>query len=82
MLDLEFEKLAPEEWEIATIIGEVNFHLIIFNLHDTKILQIIKAMTYLLNIVPACELHIDSVRLSIYGNIKLGKDNLPPVCLG
>ena len=27
MLDLEFERLAPEEWEIATIIGEVNpFH--------------------------------------------------------
>jgi serine/threonine protein kinase len=24
MLDLEFERFAPEEWEIATIIGEVN----------------------------------------------------------
>ncbi|PMD55312.1 uncharacterized protein K444DRAFT_483653, partial [Hyaloscypha bicolor E] len=55
MLDLEFERLPPEEWEIATIIGEV-----------------INAMTYLLNTVPACELHIDSVRLSLQGDIKLG----------
>ncbi|KAH8797475.1 hypothetical protein F5882DRAFT_255235, partial [Hyaloscypha sp. PMI_1271] len=55
MLDLEFKRLAPEEWEIATIIGEV-----------------IKAMTYLLNTVPACGLHIDSVRLSLKGDVKLG----------
>ena len=24
MLDLQFKRLAPEEWEIATIIAEVN----------------------------------------------------------
>lgn len=38
MLDLEFERLAPEEWEIATIVGEVNFHLFIFSLHDAEFL--------------------------------------------
>ncbi|KAH8674848.1 hypothetical protein BGZ60DRAFT_372764, partial [Tricladium varicosporioides] len=58
LLDLEFKRLAPEEWEIATIIAEV-----------------IKAMTYLLDTLPVCELYIDSVRLSLQGSVKLG---MPP----
>ncbi|KAG9240409.1 hypothetical protein BJ878DRAFT_430352 [Calycina marina] len=55
LFDLEFKRLVPEEWEVATIIAEV-----------------IKAMTYLLDTLPTCELHIDSVRLSLQGDVKLG----------
>ncbi|KAH7363991.1 hypothetical protein BKA65DRAFT_127134 [Rhexocercosporidium sp. MPI-PUGE-AT-0058] len=54
LLDLEFKRLAPEEWEIATIIAEV-----------------IKGMTYLLDTLPTSELHIDSVRVSLQGDVKL-----------
>jgi hypothetical protein len=32
-------------------------------------------MTYLLDTVPACGLHIDSVRLLLKGDIKLGMTN-------
>lgn len=32
-------------------------------------------MTYLLNTLPICELHIDSVRLSLQGDVKLGMAN-------
>jgi hypothetical protein len=39
-------------------------------------MQIIKAMTYLLDTVPNCELYIDSVRLSLHGDVKLG---MPPI---
>jgi hypothetical protein len=35
-------------------------------------MQVIKAMTYLLDTLPTCELHIDSVRLSLQGDVKLG----------
>lgn len=55
LVDLDFKRLAPEEWEVATIIAEVT-----------------KAMTYLLQTLPTCELHIDSVRLSLQGDVKLG----------
>jgi len=34
-------------------------------------------MTYLLDTVPACGLHIDSVRLSLKGDVKLGMTNPP-----
>ncbi|KAF8852950.1 hypothetical protein BDZ45DRAFT_762790 [Acephala macrosclerotiorum] len=65
LFDLEFKRLVPEEWEIATIIAEV-----------------IKAMTYLLDTLPTCELHIDSVRLSLQGDVKLGMPPHPIVCRG
>ena len=39
-------------------------------------MQVIKAMTYLLDIVLTCELYIDSVRLSLQGDVKLG---MPPI---
>ncbi|KAH9206345.1 hypothetical protein DL95DRAFT_269439, partial [Leptodontidium sp. 2 PMI_412] len=55
LLDLEFKRLAPEEWEIATIIAEI-----------------IKGMNYLLDTLPSSELHIDSVRVSLQGDVKLG----------
>jgi hypothetical protein len=35
-------------------------------------------MTYLLDTLPMCELHIDSVRLSLQGDVKLG---MPPIPL-
>jgi hypothetical protein len=35
-------------------------------------------MTYLLDTLPTCELHIDSVRLSLQGDVKLG---IPPIPL-
>src|SRR5580700_2367714 len=35
-------------------------------------------MTYLLDTVPTCGLHIDSVRLSLQGGVKLG---MPPILL-
>jgi hypothetical protein len=38
--------------------------------------QVIKAMTYLLDTMPTCELYIDSVRLSLQGDVKLG---MPPI---
>jgi hypothetical protein len=40
-----------------------------------KMLKVVKAMTYLLNTMPTCELHIDSVRLSLQGDVKLGMTN-------
>ena len=43
----------------------------------TELLQVIKGMTYLLDTLPACELHIDSVRLSIQGDVKLGTPSHP-----
>ncbi|KAH8587327.1 hypothetical protein B0O99DRAFT_527010 [Bisporella sp. PMI_857] len=56
LLELAFNTLSPEEWEIATIIAEV-----------------CKAMVYLLDVLPVCEIHIDSVRVSLQGHVKLGK---------
>ncbi|KAG9248446.1 hypothetical protein BJ878DRAFT_412731 [Calycina marina] len=38
----------------------------------TIISEVIKAMTYLLDTLPTCELHMDSVRLSLQGDVKLG----------
>jgi hypothetical protein len=35
-------------------------------------MQVIKAMIYVLDTVPTCELRIDSVRLSLFGDVKLG----------
>ncbi|OBT48437.1 hypothetical protein VE00_01408 [Pseudogymnoascus sp. WSF 3629] len=57
LLDLDFSRLPPEEWEIATIIAEI-----------------IKAMTYLLSTLPASEISIESVRLSLQGDVKLVHD--------
>ena len=39
-------------------------------------MQVIKAMTYLLDTVATCELYIDSVRLSLQGDVKIG---MPPI---
>ncbi|KFY02005.1 hypothetical protein V490_00688 [Pseudogymnoascus sp. VKM F-3557] len=61
LLDLDFSRLPPEEWEIATIIAEI-----------------IKAMTYVLTTLPASEISIESVRLSLQGDVKLG---MPPIQL-
>ncbi|KFZ04248.1 hypothetical protein V502_10296 [Pseudogymnoascus sp. VKM F-4520 (FW-2644)] len=55
LLDLDFSRLPPEEWEIATIIAEI-----------------MKAMTYLMSTLPVSEISIDSVRLSLQGDVKLG----------
>ncbi|KFY03895.1 hypothetical protein V490_00061 [Pseudogymnoascus sp. VKM F-3557] len=55
LLDLDFSRFPPEEWEIATIIAEI-----------------IKAMSYLLSTLPASEISIESVRLSLQGDVKLG----------
>jgi hypothetical protein len=46
------------------------------DLKYTETVQVIKAMTYLLDTVPTCELCIDSVRLSLHGDVKLG---MPPI---
>ncbi|CZR65310.1 uncharacterized protein PAC_15210 [Phialocephala subalpina] len=54
LLDLGFQLLPPEEWEIATV---------------TK--YVLKALSYLLETFPAEEIQIDSVRLSVMGQIKL-----------
>jgi hypothetical protein len=45
--------------------------LALCDLKYTETVQVIKAMTYLLDTVPTCELHIDSVRLSLQGDVKL-----------
>ncbi|OBT39263.1 hypothetical protein VE00_10171 [Pseudogymnoascus sp. WSF 3629] len=57
LLDLQFNRLPPEEWEIATIVSEI-----------------INAMAYLLKMFPGFEIHIDSVRLSLQGDVKLVHD--------
>ncbi|KFY31578.1 hypothetical protein V493_00986 [Pseudogymnoascus sp. VKM F-4281 (FW-2241)] len=57
LLDLDFSRLPPEEWEVATIIAEI-----------------IKAMTYLLSILPASEISIESVKFSLQGDVKLVHD--------
>ncbi|ELR08397.1 hypothetical protein VC83_03542 [Pseudogymnoascus destructans] len=57
LLDLDFSRLPPEEWEIATIVAEI-----------------MKAMTYLMSTLPVSEISIDSVRLSLQGDVKLVND--------
>jgi hypothetical protein len=66
--------MAPEEWEIATIVTEVARSWFIKSKY-TEIMQAIKAITYLQDAVPTYELHIDSVRLTLQGDIKL---SMPP----
>jgi hypothetical protein len=39
-------------------------------------MQVIKAMTYLLDTIPTCKLYISSVRLLLQGDIKL---SIPPI---
>jgi hypothetical protein len=70
LLELEFNRMAPEEWEIATIVAEVARSWFMKSKY-TEIMQAIKAITYPLDAVPTCELHIDSVRLTLQGDIKL-----------
>jgi hypothetical protein len=35
-------------------------------------MQVLKGMTYLLSVFPTGEIHVDSVRLSLHGDVKLG----------
>ncbi|KAF8852976.1 hypothetical protein BDZ45DRAFT_599209 [Acephala macrosclerotiorum] len=64
LLDLGFQLLPPEEWEIATVTRCV-----------------LEAMSYLLETFPAQEIQIDSVRLSVMGQIKLGTTTLSQASL-
>jgi hypothetical protein len=50
--------------------------------HMLKAMQVIKAMAYVLDTLPAYDIHIDSVRLSLQGDVKLicHRSNVDPSC--
>jgi hypothetical protein len=76
LIDMKFDRVAPAEWEVATIAAEVSL-LSSQNLQVTKSEKILKGMTYLSDSVSCCEIYVDEVKLSPLGDVKLSRLFLP-----